>query len=85
MTAQGCSFRASSTKRMDSARSAANGFTNSVVTPASAKAAMRSATYPGGPISDMSRTSSSGTASMASCLRPDRYSSWIRSATCPNP
>ena len=61
----------------------ATGTTFSVVTPASRKAAIRSLTNPGVPISETSRTRSSGTALAAASLSPARYSSWMRSACAP--
>lgn len=66
-----------------SAGVAAIGTTFSTVTPAAANAATRSFTNPAGPISEMSRTRSSGTTFAASSFLPARYSSWIRSASAP--
>lgn len=66
-----------------SAEVAAIGTTFSTVTPAAANAATRSFTNPAGPISETARTSSSGTARVASSFFPARYSSWIRSAAAP--
>ena len=60
---RGSGARSASTRVLATAR---------VVTPASANACTRSATSAAGPMSEMARTSSSGTAAMASSRRPAR-------------
>src|SRR5262249_54486286 len=77
--------RAFSISRTRSAWVAAIGVTFSVVTPDSLSAAIRSATYPSGPTSEVPASSSAGTSAAASSFRPPRDAAWSLAASPPHP
>ena len=63
------------------AGSSPTGVTLRLVTPASAKAAIRSLTYDAGPTKFAASSHSTGTSASASFFFPDRYRSWISAAS----